>query len=95
MEKETAEVEEFKQFAEKELKNHLAELNIRYQNEALSPKELKQQAYKEHQKIYNQELEDEIQSLLSKGNLQMKDELESLKYFYVIKLIYNNNFLNH
>lgn len=95
MEKETNEVKAFKEFAEKELKNHLAELNTRYQNEPLSSKELRQQAYKEHQKIYTRELEDEIQSLLSAENSWLKDELENLKYAYVTKLIYNNtNFLN-
>jgi hypothetical protein len=94
MEKETNEVKALKHFAEEELKNHLAELYTLYQNEPLSSKELKQQAYKEHQKIYNQELEDKIQSLLSTENPWLKDELESLKHSYVTKLFYNN-FLNH
>lgn len=90
MERETNEVTAFKQFAEKELKNHIAELNTRYQNEPLASDELKQEAYKEHQKIYTQELEDEIQSLLSSENPWLKDELENLKHAYVTKLIYNN-----
>jgi GH35 family endo-1,4-beta-xylanase len=50
MGKETNEVAAFKQFAEKELKNHIAELNTHYQNEPLASDELKQEAYKEHQK---------------------------------------------
>jgi len=86
MEKETNEVGSFKQFAEKELKNHLAELNTRYENESLGSKEVKQQAYKEHQKIYSQELEDKIQSLLSVEDLRLKDELENLKDEFVTKL---------
>lgn len=53
MERETNEVAAFKQFAEKELKNHLAELNTRYQNEPLASNELKRQAYKVHEKVYN------------------------------------------
>jgi hypothetical protein len=90
MEKETKEVEAFKQFAEKELKNHLAELNTRYQNEPPASNELKQQAYKEHQKIYNQELEDEIQSLLTSETPWLKDELKNLKHSFVTRLIYSN-----
>ena len=95
MEKETNEVGAFKQFAEKELKNHLVELNTRYQKESLSSHELKQQAYKEHQKNFNKELEDKIKSLLSTQNSWLKDELENLKHAFVTKLIYNISFLSH
>lgn len=88
MEKETNEVVAFKQFAEKELKNHIAELNTRYQNEPLASKKLNQEAYEAHQKIYNQELEEKIQSLLSeKNNVVLKGELENLKREFVQKLV--------
>ena len=95
MEKETNKVGAFKQFAEKELKNHLAELNTRYQKESLSSHELKQQAYKEQQKNFNKELEDKIKSLLSTQNSWLKDELENFKHAFVTKLIYNISFLSH
>jgi hypothetical protein len=87
MEKKTNELEVFQQFAEEELKNHLAELNTRYENEPLGSKELKQEAYEAHQKIYGQELSEKIQSLLSKeNNGSLKEELENLKNTYVTKL---------
>ena len=91
MEKKTKEVEVFHQFAEDKLKNHLAEQNTHYQNEPLGSKELKHQAYEEHQQIYAQELEDKLQSLLSpENNAWLKGELENLKHNYISKLSLNN-----
>jgi hypothetical protein len=87
MEKKVNEMEVFHQFAEDKLKNHLAELNTRYQNEPLGSKELKQEAYEDHQKIYAQELEEKIQSLLStENNAWLKGELENIKHSYITKL---------
>ncbi len=91
MEKKTNAVEVFHQFAEDELKNHFAELSTRYENEPLGSKELKRQAYEAHQKIYNEELEEKIQSLLStENNGDLKGELEDLKRTYVTKLSLNH-----
>lgn len=65
-------------------------MNTRYENEPLGSNELKQQAYEAHQKIYSQELEEEIQSLLSaENNAWLKDEFEKLKHKYVIMLNLN------
>jgi len=86
MEKNTNALETFRQFGEAELKNHLAELNTRYQNEALGSRELLQQAYEEHQKIYSNELDKKIQSLLQQDNPWLKGELENVKHQYMNKL---------
>ncbi len=83
-------VKEFEQYAEGKLKNHVAELNTRYENEKIGKQTL-QQAYRQHQKIYDNELDEKIQSLLSaESNSWLKGELENIKDTYLSKLNLNN-----
>ena len=87
MEKNTKTSETFRDFAEKELENHLAELNTKYQNEPMSSKELKGKAYEEHTKIYRKELEQKANELLqNEKDESLKQELDNLKQEYINKL---------
>ncbi|MEO6133830.1 MAG: hypothetical protein ABIP35_01680 [Ginsengibacter sp.] len=86
MESKTEAVQQFEQFAKERLSNHLAELNTRYENEK-PYKEVLQQAYQAHREIFNKELDEKIQSLLSsESNSQLKGELINMKYTYFSKL---------
>ena len=64
------------------------ELKTRYENEKLASKELKQQAFNKHQKLYSKELDEKMQSL-SHDNNELKQEMENLKHTYVTKLNLN------
>ena len=87
MEKNTKTSEAFREFTEKELENHLAELNTKYQNEPMSSKELIRKAYDEHKKIYTIELEEKENELLkNEKDESLKKELDNLKNEYVNKL---------
>lgn len=86
--KDTNVVEGFHQYAEDKLKDHFEELKTRYENEKLASKELKQQAFNEHQKLYSKELNEKMQSL-SHDNNELKQEMENLKHTYVTKLNLN------
>ncbi len=59
----------FEQFATVRLKNHLAELNTRYQNEA-TDKQTLEKAYSEHKEIFSRELDEKIKDLISGQNDQ-------------------------
>jgi hypothetical protein len=84
MQNKTDTVQQFEKFAEAMLKNHVAELNTRYGNEKVD-KQIIQQAWWEHQKIYDEELDEKIKSLLSaESNSQLKGELENVKHAYLI-----------
>ena len=86
MEKRTEAVRQFENFGQERLSNHLAELNTRYENEK-PDKDVLQQAYREHREIFNKELEEKIQSLLSsESNSQLKGELINIKDTYFSKL---------
>ena len=58
--KDTNAVEVFHQYAEDKLKDHFEELKTRYGNEKLASKELKQQAFNKHQKLYSKELHEKM-----------------------------------
>ena len=86
MENKTDAVQQFENFAQERLSNHLAELNTRYENEKPG-KEVLQQGYREHREIFNKELDEKIQSLLSsESNSQLKGELVNIKDTYLSKL---------
>ena len=90
MENKTDTVQQFEQFAEKTLSNHVAELNTSYENKKID-KQTMQQAWWEHQKIYEKELDEKVQSFLSaESNSQLKGELENIKNTYLSKLNLNN-----
>jgi hypothetical protein len=79
------EIEKFRIFAETRLHNHISELETRYQNRQPEP-DLKSQAYKEHQQIYQKELSDKMEELLTEKNQFLKTELSQLKDTFVAKL---------
>ena len=87
MENNLTAAEEFKAFADKEIKNHLAELNTHYQNRATGAEELAE-AYKKHSEILSKELDDKIKqmSLTGESNEQLKAELNGLKQDYIRRL---------
>ena len=86
----TEAVQQFEQFVKERLSNHQAELNTRYENEKPG-KEVLQKAYKEHLKIFNKELDEKIQSLLSsESNSGLKENLENIKDTYLSKLQLKN-----
>ena len=90
MENKTEAVQQFEQFAKERLRNHLAELNTRYENERPS-KELLQQAYKEHREIFKKELDEKIQSLLSsENNSGLTENLDNIKDTSLSKLELKN-----
>ncbi len=86
--KDTNAVEVFHQYAEDKLKDHFEELKTRYEKEKLASKELKQQAFNKHRKLYSKELDEKMQSL-SYDNNELKQEMENLKHTYVTKLNLN------
>ncbi|MEP7231592.1 MAG: hypothetical protein ABI691_15125 [Ginsengibacter sp.] len=84
-------IESFRQFAEDELNNHIQELQTNYQNRGLASEELKQQAYAEHEEIYNKELSDKIDELITDSNQFLKPALKDLKDKFVEKLKPSNS----
>ena len=81
-----ATVKEFEQYSEDKLKNHLAELNTRYENEKID-NEVLQQGYQAHREIFNKELDEKVQSILSsESNGGLKEDLENIKDTYLSKL---------
>jgi hypothetical protein len=77
--------EEFREFADKRLNNHIQMLSTEYDRRSIS-KDVIRQAYNTHQKIYRAELDAKIQSLMPPDNPFMKGELENLKSKYEEKL---------
>lgn len=62
-------IESFRDFAKKELKIHLLQLNTIYTLGEPSPYELKQQAYDQHQETFQLELLSKMEELLTDENL--------------------------
>jgi len=89
MENKTNSIENFRQYAEDRLKDHIEELKTKYQNEELGSNQVRQQAYTAHQKIYSRELEEKIQAL-SKEDNEAKQKMENMKDNYVTKLNYKD-----
>lgn len=81
-------MQDFEQFATDRLNNHIAELNTRYENEAIDKQTL-EKTYNEHKKIYSQELDEKIKELSSGQNDQwLHTELQNQKSSYVNQLIF-------
>ena len=80
-------IEKFNWYAKHTLGNHLSELKTRYENEPMSSKEMVADAYEAHQKIYRDELEEKIKSLLADEKDDIaKSELENLRDTFLDKL---------
>ena len=77
-------VDLFKEYADRELKNHLTELKTRYENESAGEDTLKK-AFGDHKTIYSKELEQKIKDL-SKNDASQEAKLNALKKEYVDKL---------
>lgn len=91
MENKTKTTQDFEQFATDRLNNHLAELNTRYENEAVDKQTL-EKAYAEHKKIFSQELDEKIKELSSGQNDQsINTKLQDQKNSYLNKLNSNLN----
>ena len=75
----------FHQYAEDELKNHFSELNTRYQNESVD-NGTKQKAFENHRRIFKEELDEKMQSLLKDDKDEsLKNKLETIKQTYLTK----------
>jgi beta-glucosidase-like glycosyl hydrolase len=79
-------VKEFEQYSEDKLKNYLAELDARYENEN-PDKEVLRQAYQAHHEIFKKELDEKVRSILSsESDGGLKEDLENIKDTYLSKL---------
>ena len=78
----------FKEYAEKELKNHLAELRTRYENEPVGGDTL-QKGIEEHKTIYSNELDQKIKEL-TKADSHQDANFSQLKNEYLEKLASGN-----
>ncbi len=76
---------EFEQYAENKLQEHVAELNTRYENEKID-KETLERAFDVHKKIFTNELDEEIQKLENKKiEAFNKERLEDIKKEFLQK----------
>ncbi|MEO6289550.1 MAG: hypothetical protein ABIO76_06500 [Ginsengibacter sp.] len=91
MENETKAMHEFEAFATERLNNHQAELNTRYDNEAID-KETLEKAYSQHREIFSTELDEKIQAFSTGQKDQwIKTELQNQKNNYLSKLNFNQS----
>ncbi|MEP7252281.1 MAG: hypothetical protein ABI683_07865 [Ginsengibacter sp.] len=91
MENKTKTLQDFEQFATDTLNNHVAELNTRYENEAIDNQTV-EEAYMEHKEIFSQELEEKIKELSSGQNDQwLHTELQNQKHSFLSKLNINQS----
>lgn len=79
-------IEIFREFAGKELKNHSLELETHYQGRDLASNDLKQQAYIEHKEIFEKQLSDKMEELLTADNQFLRPALTELKERFIEKL---------
>lgn len=82
-------VEVFHQYAEDRLKEHIAELKTKYQNENLPSRDEKQKAFNEHFQHYKQGLLSQIKDL-SKSDTEAQKQLNELREVYEAK--FRNNY---
>jgi len=83
-------IEIFVQFAEEKLKNHLSELNTRYWYEGQErvSEDTRRNAYYDHRRIFERELDEKMGSLLSdENNSWLKGDLDNAKQNYLDKLL--------
>jgi len=81
----------FRQFAEERFNTHFNELNTKYQNQSVERTTMKK-AFDDHRKIFQNELDQKIQSLIPGGeNRWLEGELGNLKQMYMAKLELNRS----
>lgn len=83
-------IEEFKKYAEDRLKNHIAELSTKYNNEEAGTKEQIEEAYRVHKGIFGIEMAEKITALVEKENPWLNGELENIKENFESKLDFKN-----
>ena len=79
-------IEEFRNFAQQELDNHLLELQTRYQDRELASNDLKNEAYDSHRQIFKNELLEKIETLVNKDNQFLRSSLDMIRESFVDKL---------
>ena len=83
-------IEIFSRFAQERLDNHLAELQTKYENRSMASKELTIEAYDNHKKIFEEELQEKIDSLsVENEDAHGKEKLEEIKNSFIEKLNQN------
>jgi superoxide dismutase len=86
MSKPAKQIEDFRSFAKKELKNHLLELKTKYQNREPASKDIKQEAYREHRQIFVKKLTEKMEAILADENRFLQPALNEIKEKYVQEL---------
>jgi hypothetical protein len=76
----------FKSLAEERLNNHLLELNTRYGGEMPETSEVIRQAYEDHRRIFEREMETKKQQLAGSENPWLANEIEKLQTEYLGRL---------
>ncbi|MEO8861517.1 MAG: hypothetical protein ABI358_08850 [Ginsengibacter sp.] len=83
-------IEIFSRFAQERLDNHLAELQTKYENRSMASKELTQEAYDNHKKIFEEELQEKIESLsVENKDAHEKEKIAEIKNSFIEKLNQN------
>ena len=83
-------IEHFRVFADTRLRNHVTELETRYQNREVD-EGLKQQAYSEHRRIFQKELSDKMEELISTENEFLRPALGQLTDRFLDQLNIDSN----
>lgn len=84
------EIENFRVFAHTRLRNHVTELETHYQNREVD-EGLKQQAYSEHRRIFQKELSDKMEELISTENEFLRPALGQLTDRFLDQLNIDSN----
>ncbi len=79
-------IEVFRDFAKKELENHLLELITKYQNREPASNDLMQEGYSKHCQIFKKELSEKMEEIISEENKFLRPALEEIKEKYVEEL---------
>ncbi len=79
-------IETFRDYAEKQLKEHALEVETHYQNRELASNDLKHQAYKEHRQLFEKELANKMEELLIPNQQFLRPALTELKERFIEKL---------
>lgn len=79
-------IEIFRDFANKQLKNHPDELKTNYQNRQPASNGLELQDHSRHKQIFQKEFSDKIEELLTEDNRFLRPMLTDLKDRFAAKL---------
>lgn len=83
MTNEAKQMETFREYAEQRLEVHKRELETRYQDRKLSSIDLVEEAYAEHQQIFEKELSEKIGEISKEQDLLLRPSLFKLKDEFV------------